>query len=134
MFRDNRRLARFLFRLNVVPGALSLVFLLIPQPIVLAALAIGLALLYGYWRLSRGEATELLGLSERAFWMTSAGVNAAGGIAYVVSNLWQEGWLGAGVAVGIAWTVGTAVLSALAARRATSPAVSAGEAAGGHGP
>ena len=127
MMGDNQKIARFLFLLNVVPGALSLVCLLLPMPPVWIAIALGLGLLFGYWRLSRGKE---LPISERVFWLVSAILNLAAALFYVASNIWQEGWLGVGVAVGILWTLGTAGVSVYAFRQARTPEAPADEVPG----
>lgn len=118
MLHSSQSIARFLFRLNIGPAALSVVCLLLPNPVIWGMIAAGLYLLYGYWRQMRMESP---GLEPRVFWFVSMGVNLIAAAAYL---LFLGGELGetyalVAVIVGSIWTLGTAFLSWRAAQLST---------------
>ena len=115
---SSQSIARFLFRLNIGPGLLSIVCLLLPNPVIWAMIAAGLYLLYGYWRLMRGESA---GLAPRVFWFVSMGVNMMAAAAYVLflGGEIHEMYALVAIIVGSVWTLGTAFLSWRAAQLST---------------
>ena len=118
MLHSSKSIARFLFRLNIGPAALSVVCLLLPNPVIWAMIAVGLYLLYGYWRQMRGESA---GLEPRMFWFVSLGINLIAAAAYVLflGGELHEMYALIAVIVGSIWTLGTAFLSWRAAQLST---------------
>jgi FtsH-binding integral membrane protein len=115
MLHSSSSIARFLFWLNIGPAVLSVVCLLLPNPVIWAMIAAGLYLLYGYWRQMRGESP---GFDPRVFWFVSLGVNLIAAAAYIFFLGGELGERSAVVVmiVGCAWTLGTAFLSWRAAQ------------------
>lgn len=110
MLKSGQGIARFLLRLNIAPAALSLVCILIPQPVIWILIGTGLYLLYGYWRIARGKSP---GPALATFWLISLGVNVAGAFGYIITLGGEFGkpWAAVFMAVGLIWTLGTAFLS-----------------------
>jgi hypothetical protein len=121
MLNSRQSIARFLFRLNIVPGVLSLICVMLPNPVIWALIAAGLYLVYGYWRQMRGESA---GLEPRGFWFTSLGVNLLGAAAYILflGGELRESSALVVMALGSIWTFGTALLSWRAAQLSANAA------------
>lgn len=105
-------IAKLLFWINVVPGVMSVLCFVLPNPLIWLLVAVGWFLLAGYWRLMRGQA--VWGLAADRFWLVSAAANGLGALAYVLllRGTHAEGAAALGVlAAGVVWTLGTLAIS-----------------------